>query len=151
MRTPLLIAALVAVPLAISAPAQAQAPNRAGVCTLTGSVPKFHKTMDVRPGGVLSAAKKRPHGALKGRWTKNMKNKYGEYSWVASGPKRTKVLTKNATICALTLDKKGRYGMRKTNLKGLRQAVNKKRLSREWGLVFSKNGQITLIYQIWSA
>lgn len=41
--------------------------------------------------------------------------------------------------------------MRETGLEGMRRAVNKDRLSREWGLRFNKKGKIVLAYQLWTA
>jgi hypothetical protein len=153
MRTPALaLAVLVAAPLAVAAPASAQAPYGAKVCSLTGPVPRLQKVIDLRPGSVLPRSKKRPRGAVKGRWTKPVRDKYGEPSWKNYGPVRTKAFAKNATICALSIGKGGtELRMRRTGLKGMRRAVNKDRLSREWGLRFDKKGKIVLAYQLWTA
>lgn len=145
MRVSLTAAAAItalAAPLALAAPAQA-----APICSVN-SAAKFKKVLDVQPGGVRAVSKKKPYGGLTGRWTKVVVPEYAAEYHKPYGKKHTYSFAKNAAICVLYTSPQGRVAMRKTDLKGLRKAVDKPKMNPQWGLRFNSKGKITVAYQI---
>ncbi len=145
-RIPLAAAAVLLAPLLVAAPAEAAAGT---LCSVKVKAPKFQKVIDVRPGGVRPVSAKRPHGALTGHWAKFKKSEYNDGYYKPYGKKHTRSFAKNATICVFYTTSQGSLGMRKTNLKGLRKAVDKPWMNPQWGLRFNKRGKITLAFQIY--
>ncbi|MDX6743333.1 hypothetical protein [Actinocorallia sp. A-T 12471] len=120
-----------------------------GLCS-TDKMPSFKKVIDVRPGGVGKATKKRPYGSVTGRYAKLKKNEFNDGYYAPYGGKHTVAFAKKATICVLYSPKTGGVAMRKVGLPGLRKAVDKPKMNPQWGLRFNAKGRVTLAYQIYA-